>query len=54
MLSPNSVKLLNKLSINIHRLDVTPSLNMLVESSNAFKNFVKKKNTLLKKSKTID
>lgn len=49
MLSPNSVKLLNKLSIDIHRLDVTPSLNMLLESSNTFKNFEEKKKYLVRK-----
>lgn len=43
MLSPNSVKLLTKLSINIHRLDVTPSLSMLLESNETFKHFEKKK-----------
>lgn len=49
MFGSETLNLLNQKGINVHRLDVTPSLNKLLESNDTFKDFEKKKTFKVRK-----
>ena len=51
MFDYDTQKILRIRNIHIHRLDVTPSLNMLLESASAFRKFEKEKTYKIKKIK---
>ena len=51
MFDINTLKILRIRNIHIHRLDVAPSLNMLVESTSTFKEFEKNKTYQIRKIK---